>query len=111
MKQTKKQSDTLDEHEQTTSIIEYAHLTSLHLRDARVDYAKEFLFDSNAHLPCLNTLCIDYETLTNVTDNFTNDAARLTCATLKKLMLRRVKVINNTNFFNYFPFVQCRLSS
>ncbi|CAF1139477.1 unnamed protein product [Adineta steineri] len=111
MEQKKKQSNKSDEYEETSSIIKYSHLTTLKLSQAHIDYAKELLLDSNTRLPCLNKLYIDYEKLANVTEDFTSDAAHVNCAKLKNLILYGSTNINETNFFNYFPFVQCRFRS
>ncbi|CAF1546890.1 unnamed protein product [Rotaria sp. Silwood1] len=71
----KKQSNKLDEHEQTFSIIEYSHLMTLDLIMSHGDYVKQFLFNTNTRLPRLSTLSIDYENLVNVTENFTIDVS------------------------------------
>ncbi len=54
-----------------------AYLRSLDLRSANVDYAAQFLSDTKIHLPCLVELKITYESLSMITNNFTNHETRL----------------------------------
>jgi len=76
------------------------HFPHLNLAEVHVDYAEQFLVDTTTHLPCLLNLCIEYESLTMVTNNFTNHATRLYCAKLKELHIVRSK-----HFDEYFPLL------
>jgi hypothetical protein len=105
MMEQKKQPNKLDEHEQTFSIIEYSHLITLDLNMSHVDYAKQFLLDSNTHLPRLSTLSIDYEKLVNITEDFTSNRAHGNCANLKNIIFREQIRVVGKNFFIYFPHV------
>ncbi|CAF4024620.1 unnamed protein product, partial [Rotaria sordida] len=71
---------------------------------AHMDYVEEFLFDKNIHLPRLLNLSIKYESLAIVTNNFTNDAARITCSKLKCLDISE-PFVRPENFHQYFPLL------
>ena len=62
------------------SCITFPHLSRLDLSDTHADYAEEFLFKKNIHLPHLSSLRIDYELLAIVTNNFADDVTRFNCA-------------------------------
>ncbi len=72
------------EKQQSGTCIIFPHLILLQINCAHVDYAEQFLFDKYCHLPCLLNLSIGYESLILVTNNFTNDAVRLTCSRLNR---------------------------
>ena len=95
-------SKQLVDHEQASSMVEYSHLTELDLDNSHVDYVKQFLIDRRIYLPRLNTLCIRYEHLTMVTENFTNNATRLNCAKVKRL-LTEDKIVHSEAVYLYFP--------
>jgi hypothetical protein len=71
-----------NKQQSSTSII-FPHLICLYLVRAHWNYAEQFLFNRNTHLPSLLNLSIDYEPLAIVTNNFTNDAARFNCVKLR----------------------------
>ncbi len=85
-------------------MIIFRHLVILDLFDAHIDYAEQFLFDKNTHLPRLLYLRIRYESLRMVTNNFTNDEARLTCGKLKCLEIHE-PFVRPKNFHEYFPLL------
>jgi hypothetical protein len=87
-----------------STLIVFPHLILLNLVNAHVDYAEQFLFHKNTDMPCLLDLCIKYESLAIVTNNFTNDAARLTCAKLKRLRVHDL-FVQPENFHQYFPLL------
>jgi hypothetical protein len=86
----------------SSTIITFPHLRSLDLRVANVDYGAQFLCDTKIHLPCLLILKITYESLVMITNNFTNDLTRLTCARLQSLIIYGLYVPPE-NFHTYFP--------
>jgi hypothetical protein len=89
---------------ETSSIIEYSHLAELVLCDVHIDYVEQFLSSLNTCLPCLSMLCVRYEHLITVTENFTRDATRINCAKVKYIMLDKVKhLAHPRNFYLYFP--------
>jgi hypothetical protein len=92
------------EKQHSSTLITFRHLILLDLVRAHDDYAEQFLLDKNIHLPCLLDLCIDYQSLTVVTNNFTNDSARLTCAKLKRLRTDG-PLVQPENFNQYFPLL------
>ncbi|CAF4714716.1 unnamed protein product [Rotaria socialis] len=69
------------------TLITFSHLIILNLDSAHTDYAEQFLVAEHYHLPCLLDLIIGYESLALVTNNFTNDATRLTCSKLTSLCI------------------------
>ena len=82
--------------------INFSHLNLLNLVEAHVDYARQFLIDTNAHLPCLLDLRINYESIATVTNHFTNHATRLYCAQLKGLHINN-PFARPKHFDEYFP--------
>ncbi|CAF2520460.1 unnamed protein product [Rotaria sp. Silwood2] len=85
----------------SSTFITFAHLNELDIRDAHVDYAEQFLFDKNTRLPNLLSLNIEYKTLVIITNNFTNDSARLNCSRIKHLFKNEL-FARPKNFHEYF---------
>ncbi|CAF3999621.1 unnamed protein product [Adineta steineri] len=85
----------------SSTLISFPHLNLLNLINAHDDYAEQFLVDTNTHLPCLLDLCITYESLEIVTNNFTNDATRLYCSELKGLHMDK-PFVRPKHFDEYF---------
>ncbi|CAF3926987.1 unnamed protein product [Rotaria sordida] len=92
------------EKQHRSTLINFPHLNLLNLVEAHVDYAEQFLVDTNTHLPCLLDLCIQYESLAMITNNFTNDATRLYCAKLKGLHIDK-PFVRSKHFDEYFPLL------
>lgn len=84
------------------SIVEFPHLTSLHMKFAGRDYVEQFLNNTKTNLPRLTKLEINYYDLANVTDNFTRDATRINCAKVKYLILDNI-MVHSRDFHLYFP--------
>ncbi|CAF4009272.1 unnamed protein product [Rotaria sordida] len=101
--QKKKLTHQQNEHKQTSSIIEYPHLMYLSLNRVYVDYIKQFLFESNAYLPYLNKLSVQYQDLIDAIENFTNNAEKVNCAKLKYIILFSKPSMYPENFHDYFP--------
>jgi len=85
-------------------LIIFSHLIFLNLDDAHADYAEQFLVDKYCHLPCLINLDIGYESLVLVTNNFTNDATRLTCRKLTSVRIME-QFLPPKTFHQYFPLL------
>jgi hypothetical protein len=92
------------EKQQSMTYIIFSHLILLNLDCAHVDYAEQFLFDKQCHLPCLLDLYISYNSLAVVTNNFTNDETRLTCGKLTNLRIKE-PFVPPKNFHQYFPLL------
>jgi len=92
-------------YQQICSIIEFYHLMIVDLSRCDIDYVRQFLFDFNIRLPCLNTLHIKYIDLVIVTDNFTNNTARGNCSKLQHIMFDSLPMAYSENFHNYFPLL------
>ena len=88
--------------EQVSSPVEYSHLIKLDLEFAHIDYVEQFLIDTRIYLPRLNSLRVQYEHLTTVTKNFTNNATRLNCGKVKRLITEKAMVHSN-DVYLYFP--------
>jgi hypothetical protein len=88
--------------EDSSTFITFPHLLRLDLALAHTDYALQFLFDKNTILPRLMQLDIGYGTLATVTEGFTNDGARCTCAPIESLVIQE-PFVRLENFFSYFP--------
>ncbi|CAF4042360.1 unnamed protein product [Rotaria sp. Silwood2] len=86
----------------SSTLITFPHLTALNLNLAHMNYGKQFLLEQNTYLPCLSILKIRYKTLTKITKNFTNNAARLNCNKLRYLHMNGFDHLPS-NFHHYFP--------
>ncbi|CAM4870082.1 unnamed protein product [Rotaria socialis] len=82
-------------------IITFHHRILVDVTDAHVDYAKQFIYDKNIHLPCLLDLCIKYESLAVATNNFTNSTKLHNCDKLKRLHIDLF--VRPKTFHQYFP--------
>ena len=82
-------------------LIIFPHLILLNLIEAHVDYAEQLLYDKNTHLPSLLDLCIEYESLVIITNNFTNNTICRNCSKIKKL--HPELHLRSENIAQYFP--------
>ena len=87
---------------QSYSIVAYSHLISLDLRFVCIDYIEEFLLETKTHLLRPIELKVRYDQLKTVTKNFTNDATRLNCANVKRLITEPISVYLQ-EVYDYFP--------
>ncbi|CAF0725016.1 unnamed protein product [Adineta steineri] len=92
-------------YEQTSSVIEFPHLTILNVGGASLDYVEQFLFDFYTRLTSLHTLHVEYELLLFATQYFTEDAARANCLKVKHIFFDRRPEMFPENFRNYFPLL------
>jgi hypothetical protein len=90
--------------QQSSTLIIFPHLILLGLVGTHIDYAKQFLLEGNTYLPHLLNLHIGYKSLTMVTNNFTNDAARVNCAKVTSLDVSEA-FVRPENFDQYFPLL------
>ena len=97
-----KNDEAQEEKQQPSTLINFPYLNFLNVVNAHVDYTEQFLVDTRTHLPCLLDLSIEYESLTMVTNNFTNDATRLYCSKLKELHIDKL-FVRSKHFDEYFP--------
>jgi hypothetical protein len=91
--------------DQISSKIFYLNLYRLRLTDVHIDYANQFLCDTNAYVPCLHTLVIPYDELAYITNDFTNDTTRFICGQLKKIEFHET-FFYPEQFYLYFPFLK-----
>ena len=89
--------------ESTTPIV-FPHLILLKIFASHEDYADQFLVHSKCHLPRLLNLEVGYKSLAIVTNNFTNNATRPTCAQLTSLTLNE-PFVRTENFDEYFTLL------
>ncbi len=92
----------LDKNDYILSIVQFPHLVYLEVHQ-HIDYAEQFLVDTNIYLPRLIQLKIDYEHLEIVTENFTRDTTRFNCVKLERIDFGRV-IVHSEQFYQYFPF-------
>ncbi|CAF3983473.1 unnamed protein product [Rotaria sordida] len=85
-------------------LIIFAQLYDLTIAFVHIDYIEEFLFETNIRLPRLTILGIKYESLAMVTNNFTNNAARLNCSQLRHITILE-PYVRPENFHSYFPLL------
>jgi len=107
MPQKKKLSDN-DENVRIVTIVKFPYLEKLYLIECDVDYAKQFLFESKTHLPCLINLRMKYDALQDVTNNFTTNSIRNNVSKVKDLVLNcESKPLKNQEMIhNYFPLAR-----
>ncbi|CAF2974870.1 unnamed protein product, partial [Rotaria sp. Silwood2] len=74
------------DHEQVSSVVEYSHLTELDLHYAHIDCVKQFLINTKIYLLHRDVIRVKYKHLTIVTENCTNNATRLNCAKVKRVI-------------------------
>ena len=87
----------------SSKLIIFPHLILLNLIEAHVDYAEHLLFDKNTHLPALSDLCVKYESLAIITNNFTEHTICRNGAKIKKLHAN--PFTPSKNFAHYFPLL------
>ena len=92
------------EKQRSMILIRFPHLVILDVESAHTDYAEQFLVDKYCQLPRLLNLTIGYESLAIVTNNFTNDATRLTCSQLTNVKIRE-SFAPPKSFHQYFPLL------
>ncbi len=95
----KKLTHQQDEHEQTSSTVEFSHLMILNLAASSLDYMEQLLFDYNTRLPCLNTLYINYKLLLFATQYFTINDARANFSKVQHIIVEPPQMIYPENFF------------
>ena len=82
--------------------ITFPRLKNLTLTTAHVDYLEQFLVDRITRLPCLLDLDVRFDDLLAITENFTNDAARLNCSQVIRFTSEE-SVAPPASFYAYFP--------
>jgi hypothetical protein len=90
--------------EKQQSSITFPYLTCLYLTYAHLDYAQLFLLTKNIDLPRLLNLSMTYESLTRITNNFTNDATNFNFGRLISLDLCQ-PFVRSPKFHQYFPLL------
>jgi hypothetical protein len=85
--------------------ISYLQLIRLRFTHAHIDYVNQFLRHTNAYVPCLDILKMEYEQLATVTNNFTSDSTRINCGQLKQLLFNEL-IVYPENFYLYFPLLK-----
>lgn len=87
--------------ELSSRLLTFPHLIELQFNQTHRDYVELFLHAEKTSLPRLSNLIIEYSTLAIVTDYFTNDGTRSSCAQLQNLHLRG-PFVPPDNFYSYF---------
>jgi hypothetical protein len=90
------------DHEHASPIVKYSHLTELDLDYAHIDYVEQFLTNTRIYVPHLHVIHVQYEHLTTVTKNFTNNMTLLNCAKVKRVVTEEV-MVHSKDFYLYFP--------
>ncbi|CAF1446736.1 unnamed protein product [Adineta steineri] len=86
----------------SSTLITFNHLFELDIYCVHNDYVIQFLSDKHTRLPCLTNLIVQYEKLLTVSNNFTNDAARLNSSKIKSLVTYRL-FAGSQDYYSYFP--------
>ncbi|CAF2145333.1 unnamed protein product [Rotaria magnacalcarata] len=87
------------------SIINYYHLTKLHLVHVHDDYAEQFLLDTKTYLSNYIQLSIHYDQLQRVTEYFTRNTTRYNCSKVKQLYLYGLSQLPK-QYNTYFPYLK-----
>jgi len=80
-----KNSEPQEHKDVQCSIIEFPHLNQLVLFEADESYIEQFLNNSKTYLSNNIYLHIGYDSLNNVTGNFTSDATRMNCSKIIRI--------------------------
>jgi hypothetical protein len=83
-------------------VITFPYVRFLTVYCSHLCYVEQLLSDAFTSLPSLRELRLDYDTLTVLTNNFTNDLARVNCARVQVLGVKEC-IVPSENFFSYFP--------
>ena len=90
---------------QEWSTIEYSHLKKLDLVRVDESYVEQFLLNTKTNLSNYVEIFLAYESLRNITYQFTRNATRTNCAKIKSLLLS-----NGPEYFqrpkDYFPHAE-----
>jgi hypothetical protein len=90
--------------EDALALITFPYLTSLDLEWAHIHYAEQFLLNKSMCLPRLVNLCIEWESLVTMAQNFTNDPKLFNFSQVKSLQLLQ-PFVRCENFHQYFPLL------
>ncbi|CAF3171500.1 unnamed protein product, partial [Rotaria sp. Silwood2] len=93
-----------DNKQHSSTFITFPHLEHLDIMFAHADYAEQFLFEKNTRLPRLLELHVSYDTLTMITNNFTNDLVRVNCSKIRHIVTKELYVPPK-DFHLYFPLL------
>ncbi|CAF3908588.1 unnamed protein product [Rotaria sordida] len=94
-----------DNKQHSSTLITFPYLEHLNIMFADADYGEQFLFEKNTRLPRLLDLHISYDTLTMITNNFTNDLARVNCSKIRHIVTKELYVPPK-DFHLYFPLLE-----
>ena len=84
-------------------IVVFPYVTTLVVSGSWIDYAKQLLLDRRTRLPSLRTLEVDYRHVHVITDNFTNDAARVNFAHVEHVLFEGKPMAYPDSMAHYFP--------
>ncbi|CAF2916384.1 unnamed protein product [Rotaria sp. Silwood2] len=94
-----------DNKQHSSTFITFPHLEHLDITFVHADYAEQFLFEKSTRLPRLLELHISYDTLAIITNNFTNDLARVNCSEIRHFVTKELYVPPK-DFHLYFPLLE-----
>jgi len=86
------------------SLIQYPYLISLDFDYVDSYYIEQFLNETKTYLPNITELKIDYDDLTRVTKNFTNNETRRNCSNIKRLFVD-IAIVYSEDVYDYFPLL------
>jgi hypothetical protein len=100
--QKRKQCEESNNENENLSIIDFRHLTELHLDDVHNDYIAQFLMHTKTCLATNLRLCIGCDILYRVIDDFKQDAIRINCAKVKYLYIGGTRCVSD-EIYVLFP--------
>ncbi|CAF1476532.1 unnamed protein product [Rotaria sordida] len=89
---------------QSYSVIEFSYLITLNMIILDEYYIEQFLLDTKTDVPRLTELKLHYNSLKNVTENFTRDATRHNCANIKQLFFSNAFETIDSNIEPIYKF-------
>ena len=94
----------LEEKQDSSILLQFAHLTTLDLYCTHTNYVEELLLKKNAHLPRLLDLRVRNVSLMKITNNFTVQPNLFNFQTVKNLDVYQ-SFVRPENFHEYFPLL------
>ena len=91
-----------NEQHSLSTLITFNHLFELNISEVHSDYVIQFLSDKKTCVPRLTNLIVPYKRLVAATNDFTNEATRLNCASIKFLNTYE-QFVGTEHFYSYFP--------
>ena len=94
-----------DNHQRNPSPIKYVHLIRLTLFDVHDDYVEQFLLNTKTNLVQEVALCVNYQSLKQITHDFKRDQTQINCDKINKFIFS-CDCQHSANLQEYFPYAK-----